>query len=292
MSQTVKKEVFGTTEQGQEVLLFRIPNNTNDYIEVTNYGCSIRGIYVHNNQGVIQNVTWGGKSLSEYEKTNPSTIFSGKLGAALAHKVWDVVDVGENYVFMASQCGADEAGLPSAVKVGCHMMWVNLNRLVIDLFVTPAKAVELPLSTQILVDADKFKDLKIRSFCPQVMAPGKEPCPVGETKYADMQFSDVDGAADTFVSGHEEIKPMAELADMEAGMYLSAYTTLSALRLEKEAASGAVRLVQEACQPVALGGGVSFTARAIYGVDYLRPQPASEEEEVDINPMSIFFAGE
>ena len=84
---------------------------------------------------------------------------------------------------------------------------------------------------------------------------------------------------------------MAELADEGEGMYLSAYTTLSALRVEEDKDCGALRLVQGASSPVALGGGVSFTARAIYGVDYLRPQPASEEE-VDINPMSVFFAGE
>ena len=279
------------TKQGQEVLLFRIPNNTNDYIEVTNYGCAIRGIYVHNNDGVLENVAWGGKALAEYENGNPGTIFAGELGKALAHKVWDVVDEGENYVFMASQCQAGEGGCSSAVKVGCHIMWVNLNRLVIDLFVTPEDGTQLPLSTQLLVDAGKYQSLKVRSFCPQVLEQGGMLRPVNETAYADMCFTGAAGIKDTFISTSEEIKPMAELADEGEGMYLSAYTTLSALRVEEDKDCGALRLVQGASSPVALGGGVSFTARAIYGVDYLRPQPASEEE-VDINPMSVFFAGE
>lgn len=272
------------------MLLFRIPNNTNDYIEVTNYGCSVRGIYVHNNDGVLENVVWGGKSLAEYQNANPGTIFAGELGRTLAHKVWDVVDVGENYVFMASQCPAGECGCSSAVKVGCHIMWVNLNRLVIDLFVTPEKGTELPLSTQLLVDTEKYKALQVRSFCPQVMEQGGTLRPVSETPYADLRFTRAGGIKDTFISTSEDIKPMAELADEGKGMYLSAYTTLSALRVEEDKDRGALRLVQGACKPVSLGGGVSFTARAIYGVDYLRPQPAAEEE-VDINPMSVFFTG-
>ena len=292
MSQTIKQEVLGTTKQGQEVLLFRIPNNTNDYIEVTNYGCAICGIYVHNNQGKLENTVWGGTSLAEYEACNPGTIFAGPLGRALAHKVWDVADVGDNYVFLASQCDAGESGCSSAVKVGARIMWVNLNRLVIDLFLTPGQGTQLTFGTQLLVDADKHAPLQVRSFCPQVSVAGAAPIPTEESPYAAMVFSDAAGMKDTFLSTSEEIKPMAELAVPGEGLFLSAYTTLSALRLETCDQPKAVRLVQETDQPVPLGGGVSFTARAIYGVDYLRPQPASEEEEVDINPMSVFFAGE
>lgn len=283
MSRTVKKEVFGTTKQDEEVLLFRIPNNTNDYIEVTNYGCAIRGIYVHNTKGELGNVVCGLERLKDYEASNPGTIFAGALGGALAHKVWDVADVGDNYVFFASRCGAAESGCGSAVKVGVRIMWVDLNRLVLDLFVTPQHEATMALGTQLLVDAGRGGALQIRSFCPQVVLQGRALYPVDETKYAGMVFTDaVSMGEDTFLNTSEENKPMAELADEGAGMYLSAYSTLSALRLENIGAPKGIRLIQEASGPVVLKNGESYTGRAIYGVDYLRPQFSEDGEEPDL----------
>lgn len=289
MSQTVKKEVFGATRRGEQALLFRIPNNTNDYIEVTNYGCTIRGIYVHNTKGALENVVCGLEGLADYEASNPGAIFGGTLGAALAHKVWDVADTGDNYVFFVSQCSAEESGCGSAVKVGARIMWVNLNRLVLDLFVTPQNETAMTLGTQLAVGGRNGAALQVRSFCPQTARPDGTLCPVEESRYAGMVFTDAASMTDVFVSPSEEIKPMAELADPGAGLYLSAYTTLSSLRLEPCGASGGIRLIQETREPVVLRSGESFTGRAIYGVDYLRPQSPEDDEEA--NPMGAFLTG-
>ena len=56
---------FGTIA-GTEVSLFRIPNSTNDYIEVSDYGCTIKGIHVHGKDGKLHNVLCGYETLEEY----------------------------------------------------------------------------------------------------------------------------------------------------------------------------------------------------------------------------------
>lgn len=283
MSQTVKQTSFGTAAGGEAVSLFRIPNSTDDYIEVTNYGCTIRGLYVHNRQGVLENLVCGLDTLGDYEAVaaNPGALFGGALGGALSHKVWDVADVGDNYVFFACECPKEESGCGCGIKAGARIMWVNLNRLVIDLFLTPEKAVSLPLSSRLTLRGGTFS---VRSFCPTVRRDGAE-LPVEETPYAGLQFCPV--GQDTFLCPQEDIKPMAELVNDAAGMHVSAYATLSALRTE--VGIGEVCLVQETSGPVSLQGGESFAARVIYGIDYLRPQEEDNGEEP--NPFSAFVTG-
>jgi len=281
MSQTVKKTVSGTTKEGKELLLFRIPNDTGDYVEITNDGCAIQSLCVHDLKGRLQNIAQGAEP-----------IFAGALGKALSAKVWDVADVGDNYVFFSCACTEAETGLGSALKAGARVMWVNRNRLVMDLFLTPEKGVSLPLSTQLKVSCGAAP--QVRSFCPQVLQNGRDPVPVEDTKYAAMAFTPASQAADVFLSPSEEIKPMAELADEQTGLYISAYATLPALRLESE--PNAVRLFQETPAPIPLQSGESLTERVIYGVDFLPPfpeEPSDEdpESEAEPNPLSVFGLG-
>ncbi len=275
MNQAVKKSVLGRTPEGGEVLLFRIPNDTNDYVEVTNLGCAIRALCVHDLKGQLQQV--GACDGAQ------GSIFGGLLGAALGGKLWDVVEIGDNAVFFSCVCSAQECGLASDLKVGARIMWVNRNRLVIDLFLTAERAVTLSLSTQLWVNCGGTA--RVRSFCPQVRLESGEVCAVEKTGYAGMAFCPVGLGGEVFLSPSEEIKPMAELGNEERGLYVSAYATLPALRAQAD--GEVVRLVQETWEPLSLQGGESFGARIIYGVDFL-PPPADDDGE-EPNPLSVFF---
>ena len=125
MERLVTNTAFGTTTSGEEAALFRIPNNTGDYIEISNYGWTICKICIHNAEGKIQNVLCGYETLPEYEA------FNGFVGAVLcsaktAHKVWDIQEVGNNYVFFSCAVPEEETEVGCALTVGAKVMWVNL----------------------------------------------------------------------------------------------------------------------------------------------------------------------
>ena len=146
MSAPVEQKIvaarFGTIA-GTEGSLVRLPNSTNDYIEVSDYGCTIKGIHVHGKDGKLHNVLCGYETLEEYQ------VGGLELGAVTgtlngqplptAHRLWNVEEIGENHLFLSCRLSAEDTPAGIACALGARIMWVNLNRSVIDLFATPEK---------------------------------------------------------------------------------------------------------------------------------------------------------
>ena len=116
---------FGTIA-GTEVSLFRIPNSTNDYIEVSDYGCTIKGIHVHGKDGKLHNVLCGYETLEEYQ------VGGLELGAVTgtlngqplptAHRLWNVEEIGENHLFLSCRLSAEDTPAGIACALGARIM--------------------------------------------------------------------------------------------------------------------------------------------------------------------------
>ena len=63
----ITKELFGYTKENQPVFLYKLKNSWGAYVEIINYGCRIRSIFVPDKHGLLQDVCLGYKTLPEYE---------------------------------------------------------------------------------------------------------------------------------------------------------------------------------------------------------------------------------
>jgi hypothetical protein len=293
MEQKIETAMFGTTNNQETVRLFHIPNNTNDYIEVSSYGCTIKNICVHNRKGALQNLLRGFDTLEEYEKSDAGIgaimeicTPAGKI-LSLTHKIWDVVDIGSNFVFLSCKATAEECGC--GLALGARIMWVNLNRLVIDLYFTSEKDLSLHCACNLpfqLTEDHALEHYVVRTFCPQKLHPDGSREPVSGTAYGDLAFQPLGKKPEVFVYDDENMKPMAELANTEAGMTISAYGTMSSIEVIPDAALSCVRLNQTLMENVSLKAGESFTSRVIYGFDRLYTK--EEMENPEPSPFSAF----
>lgn len=274
MEQKVISTHFGTVD-GAEISLFRIPNSTNDYIELSNYGCTIKSIHVHGKNSQMQNVLCGYETLEGYQ--------SGQLalGAVIgtlngyplptAHKVWNVEEVGDNYLFLSCKLSAEETPAGIACAIGARIMWVNLNRIVIDLFATPEKDAVVTLVSNLVLrlqDDPAFEGYTLRTFCPELLS-GDQRLPVAQSDYAEMAFAPLTGGVQTFISASEDMKPMAELAHTPAALTVSAYSNMNAIQVEPQPLVNGVRVQPIMLDGTALQAGQSFAGRIICGFDRL-----------------------
>ena len=285
MEQSIKAIPFGVTADGQAVQLFRIPNSTNDYIEVSTYGCTLKSVFIHNRRGALQNLLVGFETLAEYEQASAPVCAiaagfgDGSYQRLLARKVWKVEEIGDNYVLLSCATSEKESGC--AMTVGARIMWVNLNRLVVDLYVTPEKQAAVNFTCQFpfrMLEGGGMDGYVVRTFCPTALVEG-ETSPIGDTPYADMAFQSVDGSSVTFISGDDEVKPMAELANVQAGLAVSVYGNLSSVCVEPQPQMGAVLINQTMMREVALDGGETLAGRVIYGFDKLLTKEELENPE-------------
>ena len=290
MEQKIAKFQQGESKNRKPVWSFRIPNSTNDYVELSTYGCSLQNLCVHDRGGTLRNLVREMGALKEYEaagKTYASLLGGmGNISEELARQVWEIAEQGNNYVFLTCQCAP--SGADCGIKAGVRVMWVNLNRLVVDFFLTPEKDFSFTWSSKLLirVDEGELPRYQIRSFCPEVAMPGKEAAPAAETEYADQQFTAVTGAV--FLHPSNTVKPMAELVNWETGMHLSAYGSFNCLQAKPILQPDGIQLAQ--WTNASLKAGESFAGRVIYGVDYLRTLQETDIDE-DTTPFSVFGFG-
>lgn len=290
MEQNLAKFQQGESRRGKPVWSFRIPNSTNDYIELSTYGCSLQSLCVHDGDGALRGLVREMGALEDYESAGESyaSLLGGMGGVpeALAHQVWDVAEQGDNYVFLTCRCTPEGAGCE--VKAGARVMWVNLNRLVVDFFFTPERELTLTWSSKLLIQADEreLPGYRIRGFCPEVALPGQNAVPAEETEYGGQQFGAVTGVS--FLHPDDAVKPMAELARSETGLCLSAYGSFHGLKAKPTVQPGGIQLIQWA--DVCLKAGESFAGRVIYGIDYLHPQGETDGNG-EPNPFSAFGFG-
>ncbi|BAL00545.1 hypothetical protein OBV_33460 [Oscillibacter valericigenes Sjm18-20] len=286
MQLKMKKSTFGRTKDGTKAQLFRIPNNTEDYIEVSTYGCAIKGIFIHNREGKLQNVFCGMETLRNYELSvmgNGSivgAVSKSSPSAAHAHKVWDVAEVGENFVFLTCRESAEESGCGCEVTIGVQIMWVNLNRLIVDAYVTPEKDAEISLECRCFFKLQEAErdGYGLRTFAQEVIG---EDGPMGKTEntpFRNLSFQPLPHEV-TFLSRDPQIKPMAELASTQSQITISAYSSMVSLLAKKAEELGGVEIQQGMHHAVFLKSGETLTGRVIYGFDKLYSKDEVENPE-------------
>lgn len=290
MEQKITQTVLGKMKNGETAILFRIPNNTNDYIEVTNYGCIIKSICIHDRQGALRNILHSFETLEECQQAQSGLgmvidNFSPTLTACLAHTAWNIKEIGENYVFFTCQVSETQSGLHTALIFGAKIMWVNLNRIVIDLFVAPERKALVSPSCHLAFHLTDEEPYMLRTFCPQFIADGQM-VPTEETAYTNMTFLPLSEGTSTFFSPLEETKPMAELTSSAAGLTVSAYSDMDSLSVKPLPGNDA-SFSQFMLNGVHLKSGESFSARVIYGFDRL--YTPDETEKSDFSPFSVFL---
>ena len=290
MNSEITQRVFGKTETGETALLYRFPNNTNDYIEITNYGCTMKSICIHDGQGSLRNVLSGGENLETCQQSAEGLgmirdHLSPALSQCLSHKLWQTQEIGQNHIFLTCRLSEAESGLHTALTVGARIMWVNLNRIVIDLFSAPERGALIAPECNLVFHLTDTDDYALRSFCPQILS-GGQTLPVEKTVYAEMAFVPLAESAPTLLSSPEEVKPIAELASGAAGLTISAYGNMDSLSVQKLPESSAA-LTQAMLYGISLKSGESFAGRLIYGFDRL--YSPDEINSPKPSPFDIFL---
>ena len=75
------------------------------------------------------------------------------------------MEEGENHVLFAQELNGADSPFGVSVKIGLRITWVNLNRLIIDIFATPAEAAAINIEGNISIDSSG-KAFGICTFCP------------------------------------------------------------------------------------------------------------------------------
>ena len=283
---------FGTVD-GAEVSIFRIPNNTNDYNEVSDYGCTIKGIHIHGRDGQMHNVLCGYDTLEEYQtgRLDLGAVTGTLNGHPLptAHRHWNVEEGGENHLFLSCRLPAESTPAGIACALGARVMWVNLNRIVIDLFATPEQDACISLTSALVLrlqESPSFAGYTLRTFCPEVLLGGQK-VPVAQTSYGELAFVPLANRPQTFVFDKEEIKPMAELSHVEAALTVSAYSTMTAMQVSPQPDLNGVEVRPFLQDGLSLAAGQSFAGRIICGFDRLYTK--EELEESALSPFAAFI---
>lgn len=71
------QQCFGTTKSGEKVTIFRLANSKGSYVELLDYGCTIRALAVPDKDGKLVDVVLGYDHLAQYQDED------GYLGAAV-----------------------------------------------------------------------------------------------------------------------------------------------------------------------------------------------------------------
>ena len=276
MTQSIKKELLFKTAEGNPVYKFRIPNNTGDYVDVTNCGASISGIYVHRPD----------MSMEDLAGANTLPILGGSLGKVVSDTVWSVMEEGENHVLFAQELNGADSPFGVSVKVGLRITWVNLNRLIVDIFATPAEAAAVNIEGNISIDSSG-KAFGICTFCPSLTDSSGNETAVAESAYKGMAFAPLYCETPIFLNHSEEIKPMIELADDKSLLRLSVYSTFDSASCSKDEAASRVNIKAFSSGEEQLKKGQTLTHRIILGIDYIHT-PA-EDDGVEPTPLSCLF---
>lgn len=286
---SIKKEILHYDQNNLPIYRFRIPNQTGDYVELTNLGCKICGIHVHKLDGIMENIT---AALSEDDSIFPGltsgSLIGGMLGESLSDKVWSIADEGENSVFLTYECFSKGNKYNVDLQLGVNVTWVNLNRLIVDFFLTPREKICINFSSNLNINSD-CREFVLRSFCPVVKRSSGDFYEVKETEYQDMTFVPVKDVTDIFMNPNDEIKPMIELSDRKSKLRISAYSTLTSISVHTSQCNANKDILSIICagkRAIELNAGETLANRVIFGFDYIEDIIPDDAEP---NPFSFFL---
>jgi aldose 1-epimerase len=291
MGKLLSSEIFGRTEAGEDVTLYRIKNDDDAYIEVLDYGCLIKGIYVRDDSGELRNVCLNYDTLKEYEQSDLALGgIPGRLGKApfreFSHQIWSLVEEGENFVSFSRRSPAGEDGGKGNLDINARFMWLDYNRLVVDLTATGDAEEPINLSSNVLFNTDgseTLAGLKLRVFGDHYVKKDErgeytgELLPLIGSAYDSGEGFLTLGAdpyEEIFVSAGAQMRPLAEFNSMKSGISLTVYTDMPAVRFFTTSAptTAAAFLGQfvpgsgTGAVPV-LPAGKEWKQRIIYGLD-------------------------
>lgn len=261
---------------GKDVWLFRLPNETGDYIDISSYGCRLAGLNVHMPDGKYENLLRAGfkSDKASMDEAPCYSLLSGTIGESLVNTAWDVIGEGDDFIMLSAET-------PSEVKIGVKITWLKLNRLVLDIFATPKNDCEVSIVSQIAL-ADKT--FEISTFCREVAGVN-----AADTPYADMAFVPFEGSCGPFTDSSQEIKPMIELKETDKPLRISCYTTLKNTSVESEMNCRTVKHFNAA--PEKLLAGETLTERVIYGIDYITVSLLSDEKDPESPFEGLLLGG-
>lgn len=270
----MQKLKMADTPQG-EVYMFRISNNRSNYVDITNLGGKLAGIYTHKPNGDTENILYNGfiRSLEYMQSTPIGSVLGDELDPGLCTKVWDVVQEGADYVMFATETEDN-------IRIGLKIQWVNLDRLIVDIFMTPKNTSSVSISSRLYL---QDKPYEIASFCPEVS--GKN---VAETAYKNMAFVPLSKTTGIFSHHSEEIKPMMECKDSCSPLRISSYNTFTAIKADRSNDQILITHFNPASETIQ--SGETLTQRVIYGVDYITADLHSDETDPE-SPFIGFING-
>ncbi len=269
---SIKKEILKQDQGKESVYRFTIPNQTGDYVELTNLGGAVSGIHIHKLDGIMENISPNQNKASTYQQ---GTLLGGEFGRLLSGKVWDIAEEGENNVLLTCGLPAEENAAGTDLRIGMNVMWVNLNRLIIDYFITPKDKTNFKFATKLDL-ASSERTFLLRSFCPTVLRESGEQVKVEDSECKDLTFAPID-FNDSFICADEKMKPMIELSDEKSKLRISVYSTLSQAKTE-ETAAGVLSVICSEKDDIALEAGETLAHRMIFGFDYIEEQIEDDTE--------------
>ena len=93
---SITQKPFGESQNGENVDLYQLKNNSGMTVEVITYGGIITALHVPNREGVIEDVVLGYTTLADYEKSSPYFgALVGRYGNRIANGQFDLE--GETY---------------------------------------------------------------------------------------------------------------------------------------------------------------------------------------------------
>ncbi|MCR4805321.1 MAG: hypothetical protein K5981_06655 [Clostridia bacterium] len=273
MTESIRKTHLFDSAEGS-VYSIRLTNNTGDYIDLTNYGARLFGVHVHTPGDGMENVA----PACEQEEAairalSSGCLLGGPLAGELSDKVWDIVDLDQTSIMFTAQTA-------SRIKVGLRVTWVNLNRLILDIFTTPEGDADIALQPRLDLASRVYE---IACFCPKVNGGS-----AADSAYADMAFRSMkcEAEADVFSDGNDAIKPMLEIKDTASSLRISFYSTQHEAKAWTDA--GLVSMISFDAQPIRVQASATLTERAIWGFDHITANLASDENDPE-SPFLGFF---
>ncbi len=87
----IKKSIFGVLNDGTEIALYTLVNDTGMKVSITNYGGIVVSLFVPDRNGIMGDVVLGFDSLQEYETHNPFFgCLVGRFGNRIAHSKFSI----------------------------------------------------------------------------------------------------------------------------------------------------------------------------------------------------------
>lgn len=265
----VERLFFGTTNDGQNVTLFRISNRAGSYVEVLDYGCTIRSMYTHRRDRSLKNIICGYNTLQEYETREiplGSVIVEGDDANDPAFCIWKTEDVNENAVTLRY--------LSDKIDISVQIRLMEFDRLVLDYAAVVPQEMRANISHQLFFDMDdntKPGDHSFRIFTNHVVGPDNVKRTVQESGFSSKDYTPLlEETSFSCLTSAGQIHPFAEITGTKTELSLSTYSTMEAMQLTSITDPClAVKLEMKQIDSCLRKANSPWNERTVYGVDLL-----------------------